>query len=502
MRYGRLEAIVFIAGFGVMVTEIGGARILASYFGDALFTWTSSISVVLASLALGYYLGGRLADRLPHSRSLPFLLLAACAFMFVIPFAAQAVLLFCLNLGYEYGPLPASVLLLAAPNVFLGAVSPFAVRIKAKAVKVIGRSAGNLYAVSTVGSIVGALLSGYVLLPFIGVEESFVLAGILLLASGVAALGYKALPLLAAVAIVLLPVPQLYPSSIGNTLYQGDTPYYHLAIVNDSGILQLKTNILGEQTLAYANGSSSRTLGYYIFQTLLYYGPGGVRSALYLGLGGGAMVSDLYQNTNASIDAVEIDPGVISAAAKYFGIENNSRVRIYNQDARFFLEQSSGKYDMIVLDTYGSSISIPYFLLTQEAANSMKQHLNANGSVLINLISPISGPNDELFRSVYKTLSSVFPNVYVFAGNPTNLSAIQNMEIIASTNATRKSLANFQNELSGKMDPQLAAAMLSGYQNGTINTTGFPILTDNANPVEVYVAIAESSLKASCPPNC
>ncbi|MGA3020646.1 MAG: fused MFS/spermidine synthase [Candidatus Micrarchaeales archaeon] len=493
-RFGRLEAIVFAAGIAVLVVEIGGARVLSTYFGDTLFTWTSSIFVVLASLAFGYYAGGIIADKRPEMKLLSFFLFAAAIFICAAPFISQVVLNYSLTFGYEFGPLFASLFLFAAPNVFLGMVSPFAVRIKTKGIEVVGKSAGNLYAISTAGSIAGALLSGYLLIPFLGVSESFFLMSLMLVVVGVSVFGVKSVPL---VAIALVPFlvssPQIYNfRSYGTVIYQSDTPYYHLEVIKVPGLLLLVTSLPGVQTDAYANLTDPRSLDYYGYQSILYYGPNEVKSALYLGLGGGSMISDLYQNTNSSIDVVEIDPVVISVAEKYFGISNNSRIKVYNQDARFFLRNSTKKYDMIVLDAYGQSLSLPYFLVSEEAAREMESRLNPNGSVFINLISPIEGNNAGIFKSVYNTFNSVFPNLYFFALNSNHLNSMQNIEVIASTNTTRRSASDFMNELKGKINQEEIISMLYDYYNSSVNTTAYPILTDDRNALDNYAASAVS----------
>lgn len=498
MKIAKLWITVFAAGVAVLVVELAGARLLSTYYGDTLFSWTSSISTVLGALALGYFAGGKLADRNQDIRALSLFVFAASVFICITPFISQAVLQAGLAFGYEFGPLFASVLLLAVPNVFLGMVSPFAVRVKSRTVRSVGESAGNLYAISTIGSIVGALLSGYLLLPFLGVSESLFLVGALLIVAGTIVLGMKAMPLIAIAALLaVLPAPQLYSSPFGSPIYQTDSPYFHIDVINDSGILMLQTSLLGIQTLAYANLTTPSQLGYYDYQSVLYYGPNRVASALYLGLGGGSMVSDLYNNTNASIDVVELDPSIISIAEKYFGIHNGGRVHIYNEDARFFLRNSSSKYDMIVLDTYGTSLVFPSYMTTLQAAEEMKDHLNPNGSVIINVVSPLEGEYSGVLKSVYSTFSYVFPTMYVFPTQLDNPLALQNIEIIASTNTTKRSASQIAGELNGRLNPEEVNRIVDTYYNGTINTAGFPPLTDDKNPLDNYAATMLSGIQPS-----
>lgn len=487
-RY-KLEAIAFIAGAAVIVIEICGARMLAPYLGDTLFTWTSSISVVLASLGVGYMLGGRIADRWHDARILSLVLVASGAATLAIILISSAVLSVSLDFGFEYGPLFASVMLFAIPNIMLGMVTPYAVRLRSKALGKVGKNVGNIYAIATMGSIAGALLSGYFLIPYIGITQSFFAMGVILVTGGIALVfGSKGLFILAAVAAYPF-VPQFHVSiSGGQTIYQTDTAYYHLEVVNYSGSLGLVTD-LSLQTLVPKN--RSEITQYYGYQGIIYK-QAPVSNALYLGLGGGAMVDQLYNDTNASIDVVEIDSSVVAVAKRFFGLPNSSRITIYEEDARFFLRVSAKKYNMIVLDTYGGSLSMPYQMLTIQAAQEMSSHLSSNGSVLINLVSPVDGNYSGAFKSVYKTFNAVFPNLYIFPLNPLSPQSEQNIIIIASTDKTRWSVANisraFNATVGNSTSYEVAAEQY--YHGATVNTIGYPILTDNRNSYDVYAAQA------------
>ncbi|MDE1860418.1 MAG: fused MFS/spermidine synthase [Candidatus Micrarchaeota archaeon] len=495
MKFGRLELIVFIVGMAILIVEIAGARLVAPYLGNTIFTWTSIISVVLGALAVGYYLGGRIADRRPDIRIMSIFIFASALFIAVTPiFSSNVLVAISVFLGFEYGPLAAAIILFAVPNVLLGMVSPFSVRLKVKGVKMVGEGAGNLYAIATFGGIVGALLTGYVLVPGIGLRDTFIFTAIALVIAGLIAFGKRGIPILALMIAISLfpaiPAPNLYQGSV---IYQTDTPYYHLQVLNSSGRLLLVTD-LSLQTIQYQNYTNASS--YYEYQRLLYDGKPDVSSALYLGLGGGAMAEDLYRNSTANMDIVEIDPVVIQVAERYFGLNGSSgRVHLYNQDARFYLGNTTKKYDMIVLDTYGSAFSIPYQLTTVEAANEIKAHLDENGSLFINVLSPLAGNGSGAFRALYKTYGSVFPNLYVFALNPENQTQLQNVIIIASTDKQRYSAQYFAEIFNSTLGANQTALLMSKYYPQQINTTGYPILTDDKNPIDLYVAQDLSNTK-------
>ncbi len=478
MKFGKLELTAFITGMAILVVEISSARIISPYLGNTFFTWTSTISVILGALSIGYFIGGKLADSKPNLRFLPLVIFCAAISISTIPIVSPYILGQSESFGYEFGPLLASLLLLTIPNVLLGMVEPFLVKMKASNVRIIGNSAGTLYAISTVGGIIGALCTGYVLIPNIGLWETFFITGIILAMLGVVIYGKKGLPILILViALVLIPTIE-GPIPPGPVVYQTDTEYYHLEVINYSGNLALITGP-GIDTILYKNDTAQNSI--YKFQRVIYdvLNPH-MHSALYLGLGGGAMIRYLYNSTNASIDAVEIDPGVISVAERFFNIVPNNRIAIYNQDARYFLDNSTKKYDMIVLDSY-ETLSLPYYMTSVQAAQEMEDHLAANGTLFINVISSVSGQSSCPFKTVYKTFGSIFPNLYVFPFNYQNLTQLQNVIIIASTNKQRYSEQYLYSKLNASVGPNESRNIMENYYQGYINTTGYPILTDNLN---------------------
>ncbi len=490
VRFGRFEVVAFFAGFGVLVVEIAGARLMAPYLGNTLFTWTSSIAIILASLSLGYYVGGKVADMSPDVRILAVFLFASALFVGLLPALSGPVLQESLYFGFEYGPLFAALALFALPNFLLGMVAPCVVRFRAKSLKRVGESAGNLYALSTVGSILGALLCGFYLIPELGLRESFYITSVVLAVAGVIAYGRRSIPLVAVVLLLVL-VPVIQPPNLGGRLvYATDTPYYHLEVINYSNNLILLTDLSYQSIYRAAPGANTISefaeSAYQDYQPLLYGRSGGIRSALYLGLGGGDMIRDLYRNTSASIDVVEIDPVVIGVAERYFGINFTGRVRVYNQDARFFLRNSTGAYNAIVVDTYGGSVSMPYQLTSVEAVEEMEQHLTSNGSVFINIVSPVDGNASCAFRSIYRTYGAVFSNLYVFPLIPQDPDRVQNIVLIASDASYSKGY--LAGELNGTLLPDQMAWIESGNYSNNFDSASCPVLTDDRNPFDVYSA--------------
>lgn len=187
-----LELIVFMSGAVLLVLEIVASRVLAPFFGNSVYVWGSLIGVFLAGLTLGYFLGGRAADRWPSGVVFSGLVFLAGALTFPIPFVARRVMeaLVLADLGARAGPLSAAAILFFLPTVVMGTISPFAVRLRARTVTTVGNVAGVLYALSTLGSIVGTLLAAFVLINLFGVRS--IIHGLGLVLIVLAAVGFIA----------------------------------------------------------------------------------------------------------------------------------------------------------------------------------------------------------------------------------------------------------------------------------------------------------------------
>jgi len=175
-----VRPLVFVVGASSLGTEIAAARLVAPHFGASTVIWANTIATVLLALSLGYWLGGVLADRSPHRRSLARLVLAAAALLALVPFAGPPLLeaaadtVGTAGAGEVVGSLLAIVVLVAPPVLLLGCVAPYAVRLTVPDVESAGATAGSLYALSTVGSLLGVWLSALVLVPFVGTRLTFI----------------------------------------------------------------------------------------------------------------------------------------------------------------------------------------------------------------------------------------------------------------------------------------------------------------------------------------
>jgi len=183
MQKYYLEITAFFCGAVVMAFEIIASRMLGPYVGTSALVWTSIIGIILLSLATGYYLGGRLADRKPYPEVLSLLILLSGLIIFIITLLKNIIMQLLINSISDVRLISiiASVLFFMAPSVLLGTVSPFAVRIKLKSIAKTGSTVGNLYAISTFGSITGVFLAGFYLIPAFRISDILFLLSIVLI---------------------------------------------------------------------------------------------------------------------------------------------------------------------------------------------------------------------------------------------------------------------------------------------------------------------------------
>lgn len=483
-----------LCGALVMVIEVLGSRVIGPVFGVSLFVWTSLITVTLVALAAGYAAGGRLADRKSSPDYLYAIILGAGLLTMATPLFKVIVLKACLPLGLRLGSL-ASALLLFGPALFLlGCVSPYLVRIAAREMKNIGRTVGSLSALSTAGSCVGTLATGFFLIAYLGVNRIFVLAGFLLIALSV---GYFvlfrrqwALALLLLVPFLLAPADRMTAKVLPDGTQvqltaQRDSFYGDLRVVDYSGP-QLRTRemlIDGLVQGAIDLGSGQSVYEYsYLMQFLPYaLNPGG-KNCLVIGLGTG-IVPSWYAAQGIHTEVVDIDPNVVSLAQKYFGFDPNITVHV--EDARYFLNRSTQRYDYVVLDVFNGDTT-PGHVLSLEAMRLLKARMTPGGVLAINLIGTL-GEGSFMTASVVKTVQAVFGQVQthpVFASNTPQASG--NLAIIAHDGPARPLRSDLLAAF--PVHPLAAAGVRQGMQNIYRFPASTPsmLLTDDYNPIDFY----------------
>jgi spermidine synthase len=410
-----LGALVFGAGVGALATEITASRLLAPYFGSSTIVWANLIGIVLAALAVGYWLGGRLADRRPEARLLGCIVLGAAVFVAVIPFAAKPFLdltvegLDTASAGAVIGSFLAVLLLCAPPVVLLGMVSPFAIRLAVSSIATAGAVAGRLYALSTSGSLLGTFLPALVLIPAIGTQRTFLVIAVLLAASACFLLGTRYLLAPAVLAALLLVPPGVIKGETG--LIHEETSYYqYIGVVERPDGRRLLH--LNEGVAVHSVWRPDSVLTGGVWDTFLALPPllgRPLERVAILGNAGGTTARALgVYYPDADVDGVELDPAVSRVGRRYFGMGENPRLTVHDADARPFLRSTDEPYDLIVVDAYRQPY-VPFYLATREFFRLVRDHLRPGGVVALNVAAV---PDDKrLVDAVGGTLAADFPQV-------------------------------------------------------------------------------------------
>ncbi len=486
MKKYLLEIVVFLCGAIVMIFEIVGSRVVAPHFGTSIYVWTSLIGIILASLSIGYWLGGRIADKNPTFKSLSGIILLAAVFIILGTLIKDSLLQFISHTFSDmmWRTLLSAILLFAPASILLGMVSPYAVRLKIKEIHTSGKIVGNLYAISTVGSIVGTFLAGFLLIPLLGSTNIlFIMAIVLVLLAGSLFFSFRKGLGTAAILILAVSVSGIYLHNTQNKSYiEVDTQYNHVQIfdtkywISGEDIKVMKVN--DEYSSAMFPGNDSLVYEYLQFYQLAeHFCPGFKKSLIIGGAGYSFPRFYLQKYEGASIDVVEIDPGLTELAKKHFRLKDDARMQIFHEDGRTYLNSCSEKYDVIYGDAYKSLMAIPFQLATLEATIKKYELLNDNGVVIENLISSMEGPASRFMKTEVQTFLEVFPQVFLFAcHDPSNPELLQSISLIAckSDKAFQFSSDDALMEffLSHKVDPYIPE--------------GTRVLTDDFAPVEYY----------------
>jgi spermidine synthase len=414
---GRLSAVVFMAGVGSLATEIAASRLLAPYFGNSTIVWANVIGLVLASLSLGYWLGGRLADRRPDPRFLGAVVAAAAVLVAATPFLARPFLdltvegLDEVSTGAAIGSFFGVLILFAPPVVLLGMVAPFAIRLALETVESAGAVAGRLYAVSTIGSLLGTFLSALVAIPLIGTQRTLLLSAALLAVAGATLLGVRWLALGVGLA-ALLAVPPGAVKSTGGVIHEDESLYQFVQVTERNGARRL---YLDEGVAVHSVWRPKDVLTGGVWDTFLALPPllgRPLERVAILGNAGGttARAMGVYY-PRADIDGVELDPAVTDAGRRYLGLDDNPRLHVHTADARPFLRHSDGGYDLIVVDAYRPPY-VPFYLATREFFELVRDRLAPGGMVALNVASV---PGDtRLARGIATTVAAEFPAVWTW----------------------------------------------------------------------------------------
>jgi spermidine synthase len=410
----RLQALVLAAGAGSTSTEICASRLLAPYFGASTVVWANVIGLVLAALSLGYWLGGRVADRRPQPHVLGAIVVAAGALVAVVPFAARPLLdltvrgLDNVSTGAIVGSFLGSLVLFAPPVVLLGTAAPFAIRLAVSDVAVAGTVSGRLYALSTVGSIAGVFVPAIVAIELVGTQRTLVGTAAVVALGGSLLLRRRWIVAPVALAAVLA-VPAGVVKPVAGLLYEKESQYQFIQVVQHGSERDLYLN---EGIAVHSEWRPHTVLTGDEWDMFLTVPPllgRPVRSVAILGNAGGttARAYGVFY-PSAHIDGVELDPDVTAAARRYMGLGRIRRLHVVTADARPFLRRTHGRFDAILIDAYRQPY-VPFYLATQQFFRLVRSRLRRGGVVALN-VATVPGDH-RLASGIAGTLRTVFPQV-------------------------------------------------------------------------------------------
>ncbi len=393
---------VFIAGAVVLSVEILGTRIVAPYFGNTIYVWSALISVTVTGLAVGYFAGGLLADRYSSANLLSWVLFVSGFLVAAVTFVDSAVLEWVGRFGLRGGALTGAAILFLLPMTSLGMVTPAALKLRAQSLADIGATAGGLYALSSIGSVAGALLTGFVLIPAFGVDVILkIFACLLIVCAGSGFLFTRDIRnaglLILLIAAILVPDARANPGVVFNQqsllgqVKVIDKTYFRVLLV-DGAI----------QSWVERASLQPSTRMPQLAKLIRFIRPS-ADDVLVVGLGSGSLSRELAKVPGYRVQTVELDGRVIEAARKFFAFRGD----VIQADGRQFIRDSDRTFDAVILDV-SKGDAFPGHLFTSESFTEIKNVLGEEGILMVHF----SGTLQSLaVKSVFRTLREVFPEV-------------------------------------------------------------------------------------------
>ena len=489
----------FISGMTTLGIEFAASRLLGSVYGTSNLVWVAIIGLILIYLTIGYFLGGKWADRFPDQRTFYTILIWGAFTAGMVPFIARPVLYAAadafdhLQIGVLLGAFTAVLVLLIIPITLLGTVSPFVIRLVLTDSKDAGKISGQVYAISTLGSFLGTFLPDLLLIPWMGTRLTFVVFSLTLLLVGLVGLGIssggKAVLRWIWMPFIILGMGILWGTrpvkQTSQQIYEKESSYNYIQVLERDGFRFLRLNegqgihsIYHPEQGAYW-GTWMQVLPAPFFNTPPYL-PDDVEDMAIIGLAAGTTARQATQAFGPlPIDGFEIDPEIISVGQEFFEM-TESNLSPISQDGRWGLVHSSKKYSIISIDAYRPPY-IPWHLTTQEFFKIVFDHLDPNGAMVINVGRT---PDDEkLLNGLVATIQTVFPSVYVM-----DVPASFNSMIYAT--ASPSNSENLEINLAYVLetdnpDPTLIQSMNVAIQNIRSLPQGGQVFTDDKAPIEL-----------------
>jgi len=412
LRRALLLLAPFVSGAVIMALELVGLRLLAPRFGASTYVWGGLLGTIMAAMAVGYLLGGALADRRPRPVWVFGLLLTSAAWVLADLLLVEPMLDASERLGPTLGPVLATTLLLGPPMLLLGSISPFVVRLEGR-LPSLGVTAGRVFALSTAGSLGGTFATAFWLIPTYGCRTTLqILVATLIVPaiSGGVSVASAGAGLVGALLLLALPLLGGASAPAAGIVFAGESPYNTVFVEDQDGnrLLRLNQSKAGFHSIQPRAGLLTG-----IYYDALYLAPlmASGRDILILGMGGGTTVRGYRAfYPGARLTAVEIDPLVVRVAQEYMGVDDGPDLEIHVADARPFLAEGSASFDVVEIDVFAGGPYAPFYCLTSEFFEAVRGRLAPTGVVALNVYAP--GGDGELSGAVAGTMASVFASVF------------------------------------------------------------------------------------------
>lgn len=435
MNKYKLEITVFLSGALTMILELIAARILSPYVGSSNLIWTTIIGIMLTSMSIGYWFGGKMADKNKENdiKILSNYLLISAIATSIIPILEVVFIdvLSQMSNNLIFVAIICATVTFGIPSFLLATVSPIAVKIKNNSMDHIGATSGKISSLSTIGSIFGTFFAGFILIPNLGVRNIILGCSILLWILSIYLFNKKDKKYYILMIVELVIIIGL--NLLGGYLFQVKNPeitrdidseYSRIWVTNvNAGENTYKTLQVDTGLESYINkttGEMGATYLYY-YDLFEYYNKE-AKDALMIG--GAAYTYPMHylkKYENKTIDVVEIDKTMTEIAEEEFGLDkNNPNLGLITQDGRSYLNYNEKKYDTVFIDAF-KGLNAPFELTTYEAMQKVYNSLNENGTVITNIISSIEGDESDFIKYEYSTYKAVFDEVKVFKVNPNRL---------------------------------------------------------------------------------
>ena len=499
MKKYKFEIIIFIVNAVYMILELIASRLLSPYFGSSSIVWTSVIGIIMLSSSIGNYIGGIIADKEKLKRNVKYILMISGISVLIIPIMQASVLTWLTNItnNIKIGAVTATIILFFIPSMLVGFLSPIIIKLKMEDLKTAGKTSGKIYAIATLGCIVGNFLGGFYFIPRFGSNEVLFVLAILLFVLNVFVNEenkkfinkfFITTIIFCIISCSLFVLYSYANEKMGDKILGKETGYYvsydteygRVLIYNFEHEGELVRNMLidgGNESLTFVDEDKCYELfsDYTKFYDLMFEAEREVDDVLMIG-GAGFSYPKYYISNfeNKNMDVVEIDGKVIELAKKYFyldklieeyDLEENKRLNIIEEDGRVYLNQNTKKYDAILNDAFSGETPAET-LTTIEVAKKIYNSLEEDGVYLSNIISSIEGEDSKFLKAEVKTLKEVFENVYIFpCSEPDKLDVKQNCMVLATDTDL---------EIEGAIELEVTEEDI--------------VLTDNYNPVDMLIS--------------